>query len=320
MRTTLKQIMIMVAAMASLSACTAHAELEVSAAFSIHAATDFYAPLASCGAWVEVAPYGRCWHPARVAAGWRPYCYGHWVWTDCGWYWASDEPWAWACYHYGCWDYDEAYGWFWIPGIEWAPAWVTWRIGGGFIGWAPCLPPRVALRAPAFAFVKADRFTRSLGPSVVTVNSTKLFSQTAAIGNVRRESRNIGGAGPQRVVINEGPGLAPIQSGSGNKAKVVLINEAARRALPPAGFYGASHGVQGTAGPPLVPASPAGSLPERRPMPAEKWGPPPRTGTPGDQLHTPPPPASPPPRGPSQSEERDREREHEPEGGHHGKD
>lgn len=76
---------------------------EVSASVEITAAADFHEPLAAHGAWIEVESYGRCWHPARVEAHWRPYCYGYWVWTDCGWYWVSDEPWAWACYHYGRW-------------------------------------------------------------------------------------------------------------------------------------------------------------------------------------------------------------------------
>src|SRR5262245_29316185 len=84
-----------------LSASVAYAELEVSSTVTIHATADFYSPLSTHGAWVEVGPYGRCWHPSGVAVGWRPYCSGHWVWTDCGWYWGSDEPWAWACYHYG---------------------------------------------------------------------------------------------------------------------------------------------------------------------------------------------------------------------------
>ena len=84
-----------------LAVLNARADLEVSAAVSIHAEGDFYAPLAAQGEWVEVGPYGRCWHPAHVAVEWRPYCAGYWEWTDCGWYWVSDEPWAWACYHYG---------------------------------------------------------------------------------------------------------------------------------------------------------------------------------------------------------------------------
>jgi hypothetical protein len=54
--------------------------------------------------------------------------------------WFSDEPWAWAAYHYGRWTYNPYYGWVWIPGYEWAPAWVSWRTGGGYYGWAPLGP------------------------------------------------------------------------------------------------------------------------------------------------------------------------------------
>src|SRR5690349_17308645 len=122
-------------------ASQALADLEVSASVPIHATAEFETPLAAHGAWVQVESYGRCWHPAGVAVEWRPYCTGEWVWTDCGWYWQSDEPWGWACYHYGYWVLDPGYGWIWVPGIEWAPAWVSWRMGGGYIGWAPLAPP-----------------------------------------------------------------------------------------------------------------------------------------------------------------------------------
>lgn len=54
--------------------------------------------------------------------------------------WVSDDPWGWAVYHYGRWTYNSYYGWVWVPGLEWAPAWVTWRYGGGFCGWAPMGP------------------------------------------------------------------------------------------------------------------------------------------------------------------------------------
>ncbi len=43
-------------------------------------------------------------------------------------------------YHYGRWAFDRGLGWFWVPGDEWAPAWVDWRYGGDNVGWAP-LPP-----------------------------------------------------------------------------------------------------------------------------------------------------------------------------------
>jgi hypothetical protein len=71
---------------------------------------------------------------------WRPYWYGHWVYTDVGWTWASDEPWGWAVYHYGRWFYDPIYGWVWVPGTVWGPAWVDWRWSDDCVGWAP-LPP-----------------------------------------------------------------------------------------------------------------------------------------------------------------------------------
>src|SRR5689334_12126061 len=73
---------------------TTQARQEVSASVEIHATADFYAPLTPVGTWVEVGSYGRCWRPAGVAVGWRPYCNGAWVWTDCGWYWQTDEPWG----------------------------------------------------------------------------------------------------------------------------------------------------------------------------------------------------------------------------------
>jgi hypothetical protein len=96
--------------------------------------------LSPYGEWVTVGPYGRVWRPLNVAAGWRPYYYGRWEWTDEGWLWVSDEPWGWAAYHYGRWAFEPQYGWIWIPGYQWAPAWVTWRYSPDYIGWAPLGP------------------------------------------------------------------------------------------------------------------------------------------------------------------------------------
>jgi len=102
----------------------------------------FYDDLASYGTWVERPSYGWVWRPRAVASSWRPYQSGHWVWTDDGWTWISDEPYGWATYHYGRWYLDPDYGWEWVPGDEWGPAWVSWQEGGDYIGWAP-LPPSV---------------------------------------------------------------------------------------------------------------------------------------------------------------------------------
>ncbi len=100
----------------------------------------FYDELGDHGSWIETDEYGYCWQPEVEDPEWRPYSEGYWVDTEDGWTWMSDEPWGWATYHYGRWvNLDEA-GWVWVPGYEWAPAWVSWRYGDEYCGWAP-LPP-----------------------------------------------------------------------------------------------------------------------------------------------------------------------------------
>jgi hypothetical protein len=132
----------------------------------------FQADLAPYGEWFEYGSYGWVWRPRHVHSGWRPYIDGHWVFTDVGWTWIADEPWGWAPYHYGRWFYDSGYGWVWVPGDEWAPAWVSWHSGGGYIGWAP-LPPwvvwspgvgiavDVSLEPSTFVFVPEREFVAS---------------------------------------------------------------------------------------------------------------------------------------------------------------
>src|SRR5438105_777374 len=182
----------------------------------IRAAGDFYNPLAPYGAWMSLAPYGRCWHPVDVESGWRPYENGHWEWTDVGWYWASDEPWAWACYHYGSWTYDPYYGWLWVPGVEWAPAWVTWREGGDYVGWAPCAPPGVMLGATAFVFVDIHHFHDRFGPRSFIVNDPRIFQRTRLSRGFRREIRDFDGV-RQRVYVNTGPAVSTVRRATGRR-------------------------------------------------------------------------------------------------------
>jgi hypothetical protein len=66
---------------------------------------------------------------------------GNWVYTDYDWSWACDADWEWTTDHYGRSYFNRSKGWIWIPGEEWTPAWVVWRSGGGYVGWAP-LPPK----------------------------------------------------------------------------------------------------------------------------------------------------------------------------------
>ncbi|MDB5060238.1 MAG: hypothetical protein JWP67_81, partial [Mucilaginibacter sp.] len=107
---------------------------------------EFYDQLSPYGAWVSDPNYGDVWVP-DVNGDFRPYVTnGHWVLTEYGNTWVSDYPWGWATFHYGRWHYDDYYGWEWIPGNDWAPAWVSWRNGNGYYGWAP-LEPRISIEA-----------------------------------------------------------------------------------------------------------------------------------------------------------------------------
>lgn len=100
----------------------------------------FYDELRPHGAWIQHSQYGNVWVP-RVERGFVPYATrGHWIYTEYGNTWVSDYSWGWAPFHYGRWFYDDFYGWAWVPDTVWGPAWVAWRSGGGYYGWAPLMP------------------------------------------------------------------------------------------------------------------------------------------------------------------------------------
>ncbi len=160
---------------------------------------EFRTALTPYGAWRTVPRWGEVWVPARLDRNWVPYTRGHWVYTDeFGWYWVSDESeaeWGWVTYHYGRWVFVDAVGWVWVPGNVWGPAWVDWRRGDGYVGWAP-LPPdevvveyrtdprfwlfvrlaEIAAPRPRFAFVPfAER--RALLERTVVVNRTVVLNE-----------------------------------------------------------------------------------------------------------------------------------------------
>ena len=75
-----------------------------------------YDDLDDNGDWRSVPDYGYVWFPTRVAVGWAPYRFGHWVWVaPWGWTWVEDEPWGFAPFHYGRWA-EVGGGWCWVPG------------------------------------------------------------------------------------------------------------------------------------------------------------------------------------------------------------
>lgn len=90
------------------------------------------------GEWVYVAEYRTwCWRPLRVSAEWRPYWRGRWGAYPGGMTWISDEPWGYVTYHHGRWGWTTGLGWYWIPGVFFAPAWVAWHSSDLYFGWAP---------------------------------------------------------------------------------------------------------------------------------------------------------------------------------------
>ncbi len=108
------------------------------------ALTDFRPALDPHGTWVDDPTYGTVWTPNadEVGSDFQPYVSaGHWTY-DNDYVWASDYEWGWAAFHYGRWVWTQG-GWAWIPGRDYAGAWVVWRLGEGdfaYVGWAPMAP------------------------------------------------------------------------------------------------------------------------------------------------------------------------------------
>jgi len=106
--------------------------------------SQFQRALSPYGRWIRTPEYGLVWIPSRqiVGSDFQPYATGgDWRYSNAGWTFVSNWNWGWAPFHYGRWYRAPRLGWVWIPGSVWAPAWVDWRYGDGYIGWAP-LPPR----------------------------------------------------------------------------------------------------------------------------------------------------------------------------------
>ncbi len=109
------------------------------------ALSDFRSTLEPYGSWVDDPTYGTVWVPSESVVGsdFTPYVSaGHWAY-DSDYAWVSDYDWGWAPFHYGRWAHGPGFGWEWIPGREYAGAWVSWRYGvddWSYVGWAPLAP------------------------------------------------------------------------------------------------------------------------------------------------------------------------------------
>jgi hypothetical protein len=204
----------------------------------------FYDRLAPEGRWFQQDDYGYVWQPnvAVSTTNWRPYSDGHWVWTDRGWFWDSNEDFGWATYHYGRWILVDGVGWVWVPGQHWAPAWVSWRHtdDDDYVGWAP-LPPESTFNVSvgvhpwcdsyydigpaAYAFIQIGNFSRQsyreycLPPQ----QSLVIVNRTTNITNITYDNNVINNYGPQYQRVSQ-----LVQQRGGQQVPNYRINYAAQ--------------------------------------------------------------------------------------------
>jgi hypothetical protein len=218
------QFLILFAAVFFAARSSAAAPVSVSVSF-------FHEQLSPHGRWVAAASYGDVWIPSGVVAGWEPYVDGEWVYTDYGWTWIADDPWGDIPYHYGTWTWADPYGWCWVPGTIWAPAWVTWAYTDDYIGWAP-VPPSFILTASGYVgapivvastryvFVPTTRFVgvRASTVRVAPAQNTTIFARATKTTRFQVSNGIVHTAGPPPARIEKATGR-PVERASVERIK-----------------------------------------------------------------------------------------------------
>lgn len=188
----------------------------------------FYQELSPYGYWDRDVNYGDIWFPARVGRDFRPYgTNGYWAMTEYGNTWVSGYAWGWAPFHYGRWVYTSYNGWGWIPGYDWAPAWVDWRSGGGYYGWAPMAPAvnvRVAVGVPLdfWVFIPTRRIYERRMDRYWSYGERNMYNRTTIINNNTYIVNN--------NYYNGGPGRRDIERSIGRSVEVRSIRAMDNRA------------------------------------------------------------------------------------------
>lgn len=226
------RILVVMIAVFITSISSQHVKAQVSVSFQF-----FYDNLSAYGSWMSYPRYGYVFRP-RVERSFHPYrTRGHWVWSDdYGWIWVSGYSWGWACFHYGRWHYDPYYGWLWIPDYSWAPAWVAWRGGGDYYGWAPldaginisisfgsysppndywCFAPRQYITSPVIY-----NYVVSPQQNITIIRNTTIINNYSTNG------------GPTRNVFVTGPRKTEVEQYTHQNIKSVKLSESTRPGAP----------------------------------------------------------------------------------------
>ncbi|PKN58488.1 MAG: hypothetical protein CVU56_05680, partial [Deltaproteobacteria bacterium HGW-Deltaproteobacteria-14] len=182
----------------------------------------FYDALDEDGVWQQDAEYGYVFAP--YADDYVPYSDGYWAETEYGQTWVATDAIGWAVCHYGRWIYRDR--WLWIPDTVWGPAWVDWRLGGGYVGWAPLGIGSYSVPYYSWRFVSDDYlYARDLGSRYRRVHDIRhIYPQT------HRVDRYIRGRDGRRYVAG------PAHVGRGNAPPPVRVRDLPARGT---GRYGA---------------------------------------------------------------------------------
>ena len=102
---------------------------------------EFFEVLRDYGTWLDSDRYGHvfCPHPDVVGVDFQPYMRGHWTMSEFGWTFVSSSKISWVTDHYGRWVEVGLpnCSWAWLPGRDWSPAWVEFRVSDRVIAWRP---------------------------------------------------------------------------------------------------------------------------------------------------------------------------------------
>ncbi|HVU05142.1 MAG TPA: DUF6600 domain-containing protein [Polyangiaceae bacterium] len=282
------------------------------------ALTDFEPRLSPYGVWVDDPKYGRIWVPDRtiVGEGFSPYATGgHWALdSDDQWIWVSDYAFGDVVFHYGRWVW-TTYGWAWVPGYRYAPAWVTWRVPTGsyaYVGWAPMPPTFYWVGGVAFWYSYPPPYYWVFCPShyVFAPHPYRYFvTRPGYVRVIAGTTRHYGGS-PRAYPVSPRLADARISAGYAPPSRVssaalrgaAFASPSAARATPLRSYDTAVPHVAPSrtwATPPTSrtwapAASRTWATPERSSVPvaSRAWAPP--SASPGTRVYTPPRPSSAP--------------------------